>query len=101
MTGIRVPDTGAFNLDAADGNAFNGDVGRGIAEVVLGVITRQPGVKTICDLGCGNGYLAGELGKRGFSVLGNDASDNYLDFARQRHGSDRVSFIKALIDMRL
>ena len=65
MTGIRVPDTGAFNLDAADGNAFNGEVGRGIAAAVLGIITRQPGVNTICDLGCGNGYLAGELGKRG------------------------------------
>jgi len=99
MTGIRVPDTGAFNLDAADGTAFNGEVGRGIADVVLGVIARQPGVKTICDLGCGNGYLAGELGKRGFSVLGVDASDTYLEFARQRNSSERVSFMKGLISL--
>jgi SAM-dependent methyltransferase len=101
MTGIRVPDTGAFNLDAADGNAFNGEVGRGIAAVVLGVIARQPGVTTICDLGCGNGFLAGELGRRGCTVLGVDASDTYLDFARQRNGSDRVSFMKGLISLEL
>lgn len=101
MTGIRVPDTGAFNRDAADGAAFNGDVGRGIAEAVLGVIARQPGVNTICDFGCGNGYLAGALGKRGFAVLGIDASDTYLDFARQRNGSERVSFMKGLISLEL
>jgi SAM-dependent methyltransferase len=101
VTGIRVPDTGAHNLDAADGNAFNGEVGRGIAAVVLAAIAKQQGVKTICDLGCGNGYLAGELGKRGFDVLGIDASDTYLDFARQRNSSPQVSFMKGLISQEL
>ena len=101
MTGIRVPDSGAFEPAAADGAAFNGEVGRGIAAVVLQIISRQPGVKTICDLGCGNGYLAGELGKRGFTVLGVDASDTYLDFARKQNSSERVSFMKGLISLDL
>jgi len=86
MSGGQVPDSGAFHPAAAGGIAFNGEVGRGLAEAVLGIVARQSGVTTICDLGCGNGYLAGELGKRGFSVLGIDASDTYLDIARQHNG---------------
>ena len=101
MAGIQVPDNGAYNLDAADGNAFNGEVGRGIAGVVLAAIARQSGVKTICDLGCGNGFLAGELGRRGFHVLGIDASETYLDFARQRNSSAHVTFMKGLISQQL
>ena len=101
MSGGEVPDSGAFHPEAAGGIAFNGDVGSGLAEVLLGVITRQPGLKTICDLGCGNGYLAGELGRRGYSVLGIDASDTYLDIARQHNSSERVSFMKGLIGAEL
>ena len=101
MSGGQVPDSGAFHPAAAGGIAFNGQVGRGLAEVVLGIVARQSGVMTICDLGCGNGYLAGELGKRGFSVLGIDASDTYLEIARQHNGSDRVSFMKGLIGAEL
>ena len=101
MAGIRVPDSGALEPGAADGAALNGAVGRGVAAVVLGAIARQPGVTTICDLGCGNGYLAGELGKRGFTVLGIDASDTFLEFARRQHGSDRVSFMTGLIGREL
>ena len=97
MAGIEVPDGGAVHPEAAGGIAFNGDVGRGLAEVVLAIVERQHGVSTICDLGCGNGYLAGQLGTRGFSVLGIDASDTYLAVARRHNSSERVSFRKGLI----
>ena len=101
MSGVEVPDSGAVHPEAAAGVAFNGDVGRGLGEVILGIIERQHGVRTICDLGCGNGYLAGQLGRRGFSVLGIDASDTYLESARRHNAGERVSFKKGLIGTEL
>lgn len=101
MTGSPVRDTGAYHPDAKGGLAFNGEVGRGVAETVLGVIAAQPGVRTVCDLGCGNGYLAGQLGARGFTVLGIDASQTYIDIAQRHHASERVTFMKGLIDLDL
>jgi len=101
MSGSQVPDGGHAHPDAASGAAFNGDVGLGVAEVLLGIIGQQPGVRTICDLGCGNGYLAGQLGQRGFTVLGIDASASYLEMARQRHASEQVTFRSGLIEAAL
>ncbi len=98
MAGIEVPDGGAFHPEAAGGDAFNSRVGRGVADTLLGIITARSGVKTICDLGCGNGYLAGQLGARGHTVLGIDASDTYLDAARRHNSSARVTYLTALID---
>lgn len=98
MSAGEVPDGGAVHPAAAGGIAFNGDVGRGLAEVVLRIIGSQSGVKTICDLGCGNGYLAGQLGRRGFSVVGIDASDTYLKIAREHNSIGAVTFMKGLVD---
>lgn len=101
MSGGDVPDGGAVHPEAAMGIAFNGDVGRGVADLLLGIIGAQSGVRTICDLGCGNGHLAGQLGRRGFSVVGVDASDSYLQIAREHNGGEAVTFVKGLIDARL
>jgi len=101
MSAGDVPDSGAVHPEAAGGIAFNGDVGRGVADVVLGIIAAQSGVRTICDLGCGNGYLAGQLGRRGFSVVGVDASDTYLQIAREHNSTGQVTFMKGLVDMHL
>jgi SAM-dependent methyltransferase len=101
MGGIDVPDSGAFHPEAAGGIAFNGPIGQGIADTVLDIIAGQVGVKTICDFGCGNGYLAGQLGKRGYTVLGIDASETYLKIAREYNSSDHVTFVNGLIDANL
>jgi 2-polyprenyl-3-methyl-5-hydroxy-6-metoxy-1,4-benzoquinol methylase len=99
---IEVPDSGAYHPEAAGGVAFNGRVGIGVADAMLKIITAQAGVTSICDLGCGNGYLAGQLGARGYTVLGVDASDTYLQIAREYNGGNpRVTFLKALIDSEL
>ncbi|HUQ88048.1 MAG TPA: class I SAM-dependent methyltransferase [Vicinamibacterales bacterium] len=98
MSAGGVPDSGAVHPEAAGGIAFNGEVGRGVADVVLRIIAGQSGVRTICDLGCGNGYLAGQLGRRGFSVVGIDASDTYLQIARQHNNTGQVTYIKGLAD---
>lgn len=101
MAGIQVPDSGAVHPEAAGGTAFNGAVGLGVAQTVLGIIAAQPCVKTICDLGCGNGYLAGQLGARGYSVVGVDASETYLQIAREHNAGQRVTFVQGLIDTNL
>jgi SAM-dependent methyltransferase len=98
MSSIQIPDGGQLHPDAADGSAFNGAVGQGVANVLLAVIARQSQVKTVCDLGCGNGYLAGVLARRGCSVLGIDGSATYIDMARASNSGHGATFINALID---
>ncbi len=46
------------------------------------------GVRSVLDLGCGTGLLAGELIARGYRVVGVDASDAMLALARGRLGPD-------------
>jgi 2-polyprenyl-3-methyl-5-hydroxy-6-metoxy-1,4-benzoquinol methylase len=81
--------------------ALNGRVGQGVARALLGLVARQPHAHSVCDLGCGNGYLAGELGRRGHSVLGIDASATYLQIAREHNSSARVTFMHGVINTEL
>ncbi len=46
------------------------------------------GVRSVLDLCCGTGLLAGELTARGYDVVGVDASDAMLALARERLGPD-------------
>ena len=46
------------------------------------------GVRSVLDLCCGTGLLAGELTARGYRVVGVDASDEMLALARERLGPD-------------
>ena len=46
------------------------------------------GVRSVLDLGCGTGLLAGELVARGYRVVGVDASGAMLALARERLGPD-------------
>jgi 2-polyprenyl-6-hydroxyphenyl methylase/3-demethylubiquinone-9 3-methyltransferase len=101
MSVDQIPDLGAQHLEAVTGAAFNSGIGHGLADLLEDIIGRQPGVRTVCDLGCGNGHLAGRLGRRGLTVVGIDASPAYLDIARRHHGSDRVTFAQGLIGEQL
>lgn len=101
MPKSRIPDAGRLHPEAAAGDAFNGTVGHGVAEVMLSAIARQEGVRTICDLGCGNGYLARRLAARGFAVLGIDASPTYIEMANAGDSGGRASFMTAVIDQDL
>lgn len=75
----------------------NGSQGKGLSDTVFGVIRRHTGIKKICDLGCGNGYLAWRLGEAGYTVTGIDASDRLLSIARKHYQTDRVTFKKGLM----
>ena len=46
------------------------------------------GVRSVLDLCCGTGLLAGELIERGYRVVGVDASEAMLALARERLGPD-------------
>jgi SAM-dependent methyltransferase len=79
-----------------EAGALNGASGEGLASLLIDLVDQQPGVKTICDLGCGNGYLAGRLGERGYQVLGIDGSRPYIETARRLHTSPSLRFQEAL-----
>jgi 2-polyprenyl-3-methyl-5-hydroxy-6-metoxy-1,4-benzoquinol methylase len=86
------------NLDSWGGDErgpLNGSSGEGLATKLVGIVEQQSDVRTICDLGCGNGYLAGRLGARGYQVTGVDASQPYVDTAIRTYASERVRFRRA------
>lgn len=78
----------------SDDMPANGESGRGLAEKLLVLIQDLPSINTICDLGCGNGYLANELAERGYTVFGVDASSSGIVVARR--GS--AEFVQSEID---
>lgn len=73
----------------------NGSVGRNLAEIFVDLTRRLDGVNQICDLGCGNGYLASRLGLSGYQVTGIDASESGLEIAGRHYATDRVNFARA------
>jgi 2-polyprenyl-3-methyl-5-hydroxy-6-metoxy-1,4-benzoquinol methylase len=50
-------------------------------------ILRKQSVRTVLDLGCGNGSFSAVLQSQGFVVVGCDASESGIAFARQAHPS--------------
>jgi len=76
---------------------INGQAGIQLAELFERIVCEQPQVRTICDLGCGSGFLASRLAARSFSVTGVDASDVLLASAAKHHASDKVTFVRGVI----
>jgi predicted TPR repeat methyltransferase len=61
--------------------------------------TDPAGVRSVLDLCCGTGLLAGELVVRGYRVVGVDASEAMLALAHERLGSEAVLSRMTLPDM--
>jgi SAM-dependent methyltransferase len=74
----------------------NGESGRQLAEKLIALTRSMEGVDTICDLGCGNGYLANQLSSFGYDVTGVDASKSGIELARENPG--KVKFVQSTID---
>jgi 2-polyprenyl-3-methyl-5-hydroxy-6-metoxy-1,4-benzoquinol methylase len=74
----------------------NGESGKGLADSLLALIKKLGHVHSICDLGCGNGYLAARLAELGYSVTGVDASPSGVKIARENHPD--VRFVCLQID---
>ncbi len=86
-----------FNWISTDPS--NGLSGRGLADAVINVIKHGKQITTVCDLGCGNGYLAGRLAMMGYEVVGIDASETGVRLAQDAH--PRARFLIGTIDSKL
>jgi len=75
--------------------AANGASGEKLTAVFLAVVKKLDGVKSICDLGCGNGHIAGRLASLGYEVTGIDASRSGISIAQRTY--PQVKFVEALI----
>lgn len=76
--------------------AGNGESGEKLTCVFVELVKRLEGVRSICDLGCGNGHISGRLAKLGYEVKGIDASPSGIAIARRAYPS--AEFVEALID---
>lgn len=66
-------------------SASNGKSGERLTDAIVNTVIKLEGVRKVCDIGCGNGYIAGQLAKTGFSVTGVDASESGVEIARRTH----------------
>lgn len=73
---------GYFNTVARDWDTHRIDIlgGFDLDAEILNYIGKDP----VADIGCGNGALAETLAKRGYSVIGVDASPKMIEAARKR-----------------
>jgi 2-polyprenyl-3-methyl-5-hydroxy-6-metoxy-1,4-benzoquinol methylase len=74
----------------------NGESGEGLADLLVKSVGEIVDVRRICDLGCGNGYLAGRLAGLGYEVLGVDASPSGVELGRQHY--PQVNFVRESIN---
>jgi 2-polyprenyl-3-methyl-5-hydroxy-6-metoxy-1,4-benzoquinol methylase len=79
--------------------AGNGESGEKLTHVFVELVKQLDGVRSICDLGCGNGHISGRLAAHGYNVTGVDASASGIKIARRTYPG--VEFIEAFIDREL
>ena len=79
--------------------AGNGESGEKLTRVFVACVKKLDGVRSICDLGCGNGHISGRLAALGYDVTGVDASASGIQIARRAYPG--VEFVHALIDRNL
>ena len=77
----------------------NGASGEKLTDVFVALVQKLNNVSSICDLGCGNGHIAGRLDLHGYDVTGIDASSSGIRIARRAYPS--ATFIEARIDREL
>jgi 2-polyprenyl-3-methyl-5-hydroxy-6-metoxy-1,4-benzoquinol methylase len=77
----------------------NGRTSENLASVFISQITQLKNIRTICDLGCGNGYITGRLANLGYDVTGIDASSTGIELARRSY--PKAKFLEGLIDPNL
>ena len=76
--------------------AGNGESGERLTRVFVELVKKLDGVRSICDLGCGNGHITGRLAALRYEVTGVDASASGIEIAQRTYPG--VDFVHALID---
>jgi 2-polyprenyl-3-methyl-5-hydroxy-6-metoxy-1,4-benzoquinol methylase len=81
----------------------NGRHGVALNKKIVSLITEHTDIRSICDLGCGNGFNAGQLAERGYEVTGVDASPSGITVAKSAYPKAKFvdSIIKAELPQRL
>jgi 2-polyprenyl-3-methyl-5-hydroxy-6-metoxy-1,4-benzoquinol methylase len=79
--------------------AGNGESGVGLTNAFIDIVSGLANVNSVCDLGCGNGYMAGRLAELGYNVTGVDASESGIAIARANFLQS--TFVHATIDSSL
>jgi len=79
--------------------AGNGESGVQLTNLFLDLVNGLDTVKSICDLGCGNGYMSRRLADLGYDVVGVDASESGVGIARR--ACPNATFIHSSIDSTL
>jgi len=72
-----------------------------LAEKLVAIIDNCEGIKTICDMGCGNGFLAARLAAKGYQVIGIDASASGVELAQKAHTTRNLDFMRCEIGKEL
>src|SRR3569832_1162174 len=73
-----------------------GESGEKLTSVFVELVKKLNGVRSICDLGCGNGHISGRLATLGYEVTGVDATASGIQIAQGAY--PQVNFVHALID---
>ena len=87
-------------FEYAGAGPSNDEAGHRLSLKLTRIVLSLPSVHSICDLGCGNGYLAGLLLGKGYSVVGVDASETGITVARNAYGQS-AEFVCARLDAEL
>ena len=77
----------------------NGEAGVGLTQKFTDIVATLGNVKRVCDLGCGNGFMAGRLAELGYDVTGIDASESGIAIAKLNFS--KATFLQASIDLTL
>lgn len=94
---MATPPYGEFEWHSE--GAGNGESGEELTSVFIALVKNIDSVRSICDLGCGNGHISGRLAALGYEVTGIDASTSGIHIARRTYTT--VDFFQALIDHNL
>lgn len=76
--------------------AGNGEAGVGLTQKFIDIVESIENVERVCDLGCGNGFMAGRLAGLGYDVTGIDASASGIAIAK--HNFSKASFLQASVE---
>jgi 2-polyprenyl-3-methyl-5-hydroxy-6-metoxy-1,4-benzoquinol methylase len=63
--------------------------------VIESLLPEQSSGRRLLDVGCGNGYLAGQMIERGWNVVGVDLSEQGISTARREYPKGRFELVAA------